>query len=318
MNAPDEEKPNLRRSLYEGLKKHWVWNTIILFLPSIWFPAIINLCGNVLHMTSEDGKKTNLTLFGIVVTGIVYVLVLAILLWNSRCANKEDDKHQKEIESIQSSYSQLNYILSCVHSICDNQFDMLKNTFKTSINCTDPSKQIEIILQKISDCLADVSKMDSKKINVALAYKISNGPEDWCWAQYSRTDGGLPLPELKGNCGTTFYQIFSGNREFVFYNSKIDAEKESHYVFDAKDKSYRNSGSIVCKKINVATPEKTYVEAILSITTYGKKFVPDDNEKLIEVVESNIRDIILPEFELRIQIELAQFCLQKLQCEKAS
>ncbi len=301
--------------LYTIFKKHWIWNTIILFLPSIWFPLIINQFGSALLMTYTQGGKTSLTVFGILSTLLVYLLVLVLLLLNSKSANREELRNQEQLNAIRSSYEQLNYIISCINNIGNNELNMILNGLAYPGEDLDHSKQIEIILQKIADCLANVSKIESKKINVTLAFKLTDCCKPWCWSEYSRTDGGLPLETLLSNDRTTFHQVSSGSREFIFYNSKIKAEENEHYVFDAKDKSYRNVGSIICKKINIGSSEKTYIEAVLSITTYGKKFVPDDNENLIEIVESNIRDVIIPEFELHIQIELAQIYLQKLQYE---
>jgi hypothetical protein len=194
-----------------------------------------------------------------------------------------------------------------------NQYDTVIDSISNfSGHYDDPSKQIKIILQKIADCMSKVSKIDLKKINVTLAYQfVDNG--HWHWADHIYVDNGLSLEELMNNRNSAFYQIFSGNREFLFQNSKKEAEDIGYYIQDKKDITNKNVGSIVCKGINVGTPETAYIRAILTISTYGKKFVNSNDASTLGIVESNIRDIILPEFELQIQIELALLYFKKIQ-----
>jgi hypothetical protein len=74
---------------------------------------------------------------------------------------------------------------------------------------------------------------------------------------------------------------------------------------DARDKSCDKVGSIVCANISVGTTNETFVNAILTISTYGRKFVLNNDAKTIEKIQYNIQQILLPAIESRLKIELS-------------
>ncbi len=68
----------------------------------------------------------------------------------------------------------------------------------------------------------------------------------------------------------------------MFYNSKEQARKLDSYIRDGEDRINENDelkGSIACYRIVVKEEKQELIKAVLSITTYNKRFVSSDNKK---------------------------------------
>ncbi len=101
----------------------------------------------------------------------------------------------------------------------------------------------------------------------------------------------------------------------MFFNSKEDARKQESYIKDGEDVVNENNelkGSIACYKITIKELNDVLIQAILSLSTYNKKFVNTNNKKTINNVEYNIRQYIINPFINRINVELCLLYLYTL------
>ena len=78
---------------------------------------------------------------------------------------------------------------------------------------------------------------------------------------------------------------------------------------DENDYSHKKNGSISCNKI-VIPVENNCITVLLSISTYGSKFVEKDSEKDIDIFTQNLNDKVLSQFNKRISLELITLYLQ--------
>lgn len=102
----------------------------------------------------------------------------------------------------------------------------------------------------------------------------------------------------------------------AFFNSKAKAEKDKHYIEDDLDERDGETGellgSIACYKDILKHEDKTYIKYILTVSTYSRRFVVDNNPNVIENVRHNIKEFVLPDFTIRIQKELCFLYLSYL------
>lgn len=188
---------------------------------------------------------------------------------------------------------------------------------KPFISTVQPTKQLKAISDKLAKCFSEITGIRKNDLIVSMAYSVASDNPKWKWVDFKKLHGCATLKELISNQRTAFYHVLSGEEEFVFYNNKIEAEKRGKYVFDSKDKSHKNVGSIVCQRIEVGSEDKIQGTIILSISSYGQMFVKLDEN--IEKVRETIRDVILKQFEKRICIELSDLFIQEYYCRyKAS
>jgi hypothetical protein len=118
---------------------------------------------------------------------------------------------------------------------------------------------------------------------------------------------------------STFSKVLSSKEPFLFYNSKEQARKLDSYIRDGEDRINENDelkGSIACYRIVVKEEKQELIKAVLSITTYNKRFVSSDNKKIINNVKFNMDEYIFKPFIKRIDIELCLLYLATLYNDK--
>ena len=103
----------------------------------------------------------------------------------------------------------------------------------------------------------------------------------------------------------------------MFFNDKKIAEK-NNYIMDSMNNSNSGTGSIICSNISVDNCESTFINAILSISTYGTKFIPNNNKTEVDKITNNIKNTLLPPYIRLLKIEMALLYIESLYREKCS
>ena len=148
-------------------------------------------------------------------------------------------------------------------------------------------------------------------ISVSMAYEFPGVTSELRWIDQQEIQQCMQLKQLRNNRNTTFYKIYSGQSNFLFFNDKANAAKENKYVFDKKDHRYHDIGSIICDDIAVEDEDGKIARIILTISTYGYKFTNNDDEETLGNMSEIIEEVILQQFEKRIRIELALLYVKK-------
>ena len=133
---------------------------------------------------------------------------------------------------------------------------------------------------------------------------------------------GLTLDELfDSNAKSSFNHIIIDNKPYYFNNKKEDAKLENQYIYDATDEMNAENGeevgSIFCCRYQVKNSKNIYVEAILSVSTYKKRFCPyvgkqEEHDQRIKNTRDNMLLIVKDYFGKRIGIELSLLYLEYL------
>lgn len=152
------------------------------------------------------------------------------------------------------------------------------------------------------------------ELYVSLYYNFPLEDNEWKLADSLSPEKGLSINELMDE-KSTFSMTLKSKSAFEFFNSKEQARKSERYIKDEEDRLDENNelkGSIACYKINIMETNKKLIQAVLSITTYNKKFVNSDDKKKIDNVKFNMDEYILKPFIKRIKIELCLLYLSEL------
>ena len=152
-------------------------------------------------------------------------------------------------------------------------------------------------------------------ISVSIAYEFPEISKQIYWIDHKEVVQCMSLKSLKSNKNTTFYKIYSGESDFLFFNDKELASKNGNYVLDKKDKRNHNIGSIICDEIAIENERGKIARVILTISTYGYRFTDSNDEKVLSNMSQMIQEVILQHFEKRIRIELG-FLFVKRQYNK--
>ncbi len=315
--------------------QHWVLKTIILFFPSVYLPVIVKYFGKHLGLTTTRQEGIVLTTLGLIITIVIYIVVLLLnILGNYKAKRdkiREADVATQQETLIQEYENKLQYysntlkvhtrLSDVIGKICDNKLDsicsyiescMQNNEFRKPFNETAyPEKQLKCIAQEIKSCLAEITAPPLNNISVSIAYQLPTISKVWRWIDQNEIQQCLPLSKLQKNQKTTFHMVYSGSKDFVFFNDKKQAELKGKYVFDKKDERHGNTGSIVCDSITLANDSGTIARIILTISTYGYKFTNSVDETILENMSKIIEEVILQQFEKRIRIEMALLFIKK-------
>lgn len=308
----------------DWINEHWIWKTIILFIPSIYLPIIVKYFGEELALVTND----KLNHIGIIATVVIYSLCLIINILTSYKAKRDiktdEEKercHKKEIETYSNTLNVYGRLLNVIGNICDIKLDSIYSYINNSIakgefhkpfnETVYPDRQLRTIAKELTNCLSEITQPPAGNISVTMAYEFPKLGSDIKWIDTKDISSGMKLSKLKRDENTTFYQIYSGKQSYLFFNDKKEAFQKGRYVYDKKDDRHHNIGSIVCDEITIEDDKGRLARIILTISTYGYKFTDSSEKPILDNMSKVIEQVILQQFEKRIKIELALMYIKK-------
>lgn len=314
------------KRIADFINEHWIWKTIILFLPSVYLPVIVKYAGENLGLSDQAGALTKM---GVGLTIVVYVAALFVNVLSSYKSKKDkenelakDLRHQEEIEKYKqeifdydNTFDVYDRLLNVIGNICETKFDAICEYIDNSIKVGEfrkpfnetvyPDKQLKSIAKELKTCLSTMTKPSVDNITVSMAYQFPGVSDHIRWVDQQEIAQCMQLSQLKSNKCTTFYKVYSEESNFLFFNDKKEAASQGNYVFDKKDQRYHNIGSIICDEISIEDESGKIARIILTISTYGYKFTDSDDKETLDNMSQMIEEVILQQFEKRIRIELA-------------
>lgn len=310
--------------LHEWVQKKWLIVSVLMSTSSIWFSLILNFWGENLNFITTDGTgKRQFTPIGLILTVIIIgfscLLAMAQRYYEYCKLNSDNDKRKLVI---------LEHVDMETNKICDNKFITLKKRLwgikQGKISefpeiVSRPCEQLKHITEKMNNCLCKLLSQNEYSINenelyISLYYNFPMENELWHRTDNISPEKGLSIDELMQG-QSTFSKVLNSKEKFIFFNSKEQARKTDNYISDGEDKLDDNNelkGSIACYRIIIKESGQELVKAVLSITTYNKKFINNENKKVIDNVKFNMDEYILKPFIKRINIELCLLYLSIL------
>lgn len=314
------------KSFADFLNEHWIWKSIILFLPSIYLPIIVKYFGEKIHLVKKD--DSSLTKMGLIITVIIYLAVLFINILSSykskrdkeadelreKTYEKEIQMYNEQILSYENTFAVYVRLMNVIGNVCDNKLSSVYKYITLSLGRGDfqkpfnktvyPEGQLKSIAREIKGCLSEMTHIPLNSISVSMAYEFPGFSKTPKWIDKSEVSQCLPMNDLLKK-KTAFKKIYNGDTDFIFENDKKIAAKQGYYEFDKKDNRNGKIGSIICDDISVEDDNRKIARIILSIATYKYKFTDSEDEEVLRNISEMIEQVILQQFEKRIRLELA-------------
>ena len=306
-------RPTIPRQMYDYLIDHWIISAIALTIPAYWF-TFLSVAGKSTNLIDTNG---NLTSMGHSITWPLFALSLSFALLKT-AADKYD-----EIAKTRGGFI-LQRLLDSVNAVTSKKMRRFAefivnhdgNEEVTAFHdITKPQFQVASLLDNIQVSLSEIFGLTRDQIGLSILYRCDE-EKGWHFLESVNTLHDLDLDSLLNNPNTTARQIIDRKSASVFYSDKRVAEQNHQYVPGPRDADFDMIGSVLCRDIGINNDEgDRYVEAVLSITTYGKYLCePKDKE-----AEKKILNIIVPTFESRLRLELALLYIRdELQTKCAS
>lgn len=309
--------------IYEWVRKRWFIVSFLLTTSSFWFSLVLSFWGEELHFIVINENKKQFTRLGFLLTMVVIIISFVIQM-AQRCyenSKLNPDENKRKMDFLEKVNEETVFICGCKFGTLKREILKIKNDkikdFPKIISI--PSNQLKYILETMIECLCELLStreysIQKKDMYISLFYNFPLENDSWEQLVTSLPEKGLSIEELLKE-GTTFYRLLKTRKKFLFFNNKEEAKKTNNYIPDEEDIIDENGdlkGSIACYKVVIKEQNKTLIQAVLSISTYNKRFINNNDKKKIEYIESVIREYIINPFMIRINIELCLLYLSIL------
>lgn len=297
-------------------QRQWFIFSLISTTSGIWFSLILKFWGEELKLISYQGDKMELTKLGLVLT-------LVTVMWSflSISAQRYNDYHNSNLGISVDMVSKTETIYETIEK---SIYDINEENVSRKILYVDkllrehkPFPQIYsspcLELQRIN---SEIRKVLSKLLTtrqhnlkeedmvVNIYYCFCNLDNEWHRADSSRPEKGLTISRLL-NEESTFSECLKAEDNYAYHHSKKEAYENHCYIPDETDGTpgtpYYMNGSILCRKFSVINKGKEFINCVVAISTYKKKFSKQEDEITKNNISYNIKNNILNEYEALIK-----------------
>ena len=101
----------------------------------------------------------------------------------------------------------------------------------------------------------------------------------------------------------------------VFYNDKQSMAEVGRYYMSARDERHSRIGSIFGVQLMFSNNAELFVEGVMVVSTYGKKFVPSNDINKINQLKRLVIDDLLPSYQRMLETEMGMLYLRHLDSE---
>lgn len=297
----------------------WLIASILTSTSGIWFSLILSFFGLKLHLLelNEAGNKTFTTLGA--------CLTFVTVLWSFLCviSHRYSEYHSRNLGlsdddfgNTETIYETINEsVVSIIENGIEEKYNYIESLIPNTNHCLGPIKKPCVTIKTVtSEMIRVLSKLlTSKKHNIRekdliinVFYRFPNDKNDkWHKAESISSERGLSLDDITLPC-TTFSDAINSPTHFAYYNDKQTAKDSNHYMIDSEDviKNHKIIGSIACFYFLARKNDKTYVEFVLSLSTYGKHFTESTDKVDNDNIAYNLKNNVFSEFEVLLKSAL--------------
>lgn len=164
------------------------------------------------------------------------------------------------------------------------------------------------ISHSFGNLISEITHIEKEYLEVAFIYHYKD-TDYWTWA--TQKDGTMvtPLDDFVKISTTVFYQLINPDingklKTVIFYNDKEKMAKDGLYYLGTRDNRHNNVGSILGIKSAFSSNDKIFIEGILVVSTYGKRFIEDTDKLKVNDFQRLIIDDLFPCYQRMIETEL--------------
>lgn len=291
-------KRKIMSQLHKRKNKIVVKNIVLSAIPAAIFPAI-----EIIPVQDELSK----TIFK-----FIAIIFIIYSIWN---ISQKEDLEAEYIEERLKNYEKYYVSQKIVNSLSDvgkikRNFlkrDKEKYDISNNVLLYSPHEYIESVCECIKKLISDITEINSVNFSVSFIYRYPTCTDN-IWKWITRKEGtinqDLNAFVTNDNSNSYFHYIVSNNLSSYFQNNKEILVKNGNYWISEGDKRYSALGSIASYKISFIKNDSTRCVGYLTISTYGQKFVEDDNLDDIKKFNYLLSDVVIPPFRAIIESEL--------------
>ncbi len=323
-------------------KDRWLDIVIGVILATL---TIISIPTAILGIINEEKNVS----FWVVIGGAIAAGVGIGKLYYDKAKHMNDlmtkgNEHKREQKKNQINQAVFDALYDSNHSKIKEIFRYTYGTvpkwnpinYRENVLVYDVHEQIRSILISLKKCIIDIDpeRFNDRNVVVDLIYCYKNEQDeksneilDWRLISSGNTSGNKNKTSDYVNRNDSFYALLQ-NCGTVFKNDKMAVtDTYISYIKDIKDIEYSQNGkcigSAIGKVINIRNdnPEEIFVQAMLTITTYGEeifagKYINKENVKVDKDgmsekdYENIFKDTIISTFSKLLETELAQMYIR--------
>lgn len=223
---------------------------------------------------------------------------------------KEKDTNNEWIQkSIRHAYSGAYEIIERKRDTLSHEAEFDRINVGEDILPYDIHFHIKDICKEFKNVIAAITKISNEFLSVTFIYRYCyNGCDEsdstWRWIVGRDSIGTLSLKDLI-KAKSIFHQIIDGNTYYIFGNSKKDLANKGIYHLSNRDEMYNDIGSVFSIKVAFGDNFSSFVEGIITVTSYGKSFTEYlDIDDAPAALQKMIIDEIFPYYKKMIEAEM--------------
>ena len=199
-----------------------------------------------------------------------------------------------------------------VKSSYDNNFSIPKNALPYDVH-----EYISEICKSFKNVISQITGINKEHISVSFIYKYTYNEtkiEDlqWRWVTGKEPTMKTPLNNFIEIKDSVYYFLINGTETVVFCNDKLELEKDKHYFMSVRDTRHNKIGSIFAIKVMFSNNAQSFAEGILVISTYGKRFVENNDQEKINQLRRLFIDDLFPYYQRLLETELGMLYLKHI------
>lgn len=175
------------------------------------------------------------------------------------------------------------------------------------------------ICREFEEVVSSITHISKEYLNTTFIYryvykKSNHDEQSWRYIGGKESLTSEHIKSYIDDHNTTFGAILYKGNDKIYSNDKATLAHELLYKLSARDADNGNSGSIFSARIIFCNHNESFVESIITVSSYGKRFYdkntnPDLDEKEVRNI---IVDEIFPCYQKMIENELAMLYLQHI------
>ena len=251
---------------------------------------------------------------------ILLSLVDMLFIFEINKQQKADEEKHFKNKIARDAYSNIyelnerkrNYI---VNQSYKNNFVISRDAMPYNIH-----EYIAEICDSFRNVLAQVTDINKEYVSVSFIYhyiykNVSEDDKNWKWIVGREQTMQTPLNQFVEKENTVYHTLIKGSETVVFYNDKQSMAEVGRYYMSARDERHSRIGSIFGVQLMFSNNAELFVEGVMVVSTYGKKFVPSNDINKINQLKRLVIDDLLPSYQRMLETEMGMLYLRHLDSE---
>lgn len=202
-----------------------------------------------------------------------------------------------------------NYIVECSYR---SDFTLAKTTIPYNVH-----EYIGEVCNSFKNVISQITEINKEYVSVSFIYRYiydhaDKSDKSWRWVVGREQTMRTPLNEFVQKKDTVYYTLINDKDTVVFYNDKEEMAENKKYYMSPRDERHNRRGSIFGVQLMFSNNAASFAEGILIISTYGQRFISDNNSEEVNQLKRLIIDDLFPNYQRLLETELGILYLRHL------